>query len=127
MHMPPDPEQQRRSMEDPEITDILSDPALQEVLKQIQSNPQESQRYLNDPAVRDKLDTLIAAGVIRLGYTVCSNIFYGLVQDRLDFVCWFCYCCSSSNLYRTLWRSCRWDHCFCSNNYRSNLLYFSIR
>ena len=33
--MPPDPEQQRRSMEDPEIKNILGDPNMQQVLNQI--------------------------------------------------------------------------------------------
>lgn len=65
--MPVDPEQQRRSMEDPEVKNILSDPNIQQVLNQINADPQNAQKILSDPAIAEKFNTLIAAGMIRLG------------------------------------------------------------
>lgn len=65
--MPVDPEQQRRSMEDPEVKNILSDPNIQQVLNQINSDPQNAQKILSDPVIAEKFNTLIAAGMIRLG------------------------------------------------------------
>lgn len=65
--MPVDPEQQRRSMEDPEVKNILSDPNVQQVLNQINSDPQNAQKILSDPVIAEKFNTLIAAGMIRLG------------------------------------------------------------
>lgn len=65
--MPPDPEQQRRSMEDPEIKNILSDPNLQQVLNQMNSDPQNAAKLMSDPAIADRINTLVAAGIIRLG------------------------------------------------------------
>lgn len=69
--MPPDPEQQRRSKEDPEIKALLADPSLNQVLQQISQNPQKANGLLSDPAIKDKFDTLVAAGMIRLGFPVC--------------------------------------------------------
>ena len=69
--MPPDPEQQRRSKEDPEIKALLADPSLNQVLQQISQNPQKANELLSDPAIKDKFDTLVAAGMIRLGFPVC--------------------------------------------------------
>lgn len=65
--MPVDPEQQRRSMEDPEVKNLLSDPNIQQVLNQINADPQNAQKILSDPAIAEKFNTLIAAGMIRLG------------------------------------------------------------
>ena len=65
--MPIDPEQQRRSMEDPEIKAIMGDPNMQQVLSQISSNPQDAAKIMSDPAVAERINTLIAAGIIRLG------------------------------------------------------------
>ena len=69
--MPPDPEQQRRSMEDPEIKNILGDPNMQQVLNQINSNPENAAKIMSDPAIAERINTLIAAGMIRLGFIVC--------------------------------------------------------
>lgn len=65
--MPIDPEQQRRSMEDPEIKAIIGDPNMQQVLQQISSNPKDAANIMSDPAVSERINTLIAAGIIRLG------------------------------------------------------------
>lgn len=65
--MPVDPEQQRRSMEDPEIKAIIGDPNMQQVLSQINSNPNDAAKIMSDPAVSERINTLIAAGMIRLG------------------------------------------------------------
>ena len=67
---PLDPIQQKRSMEDPEIVSIMQDPAMNQVLQEMQSNPKAASRYLQDPVIKEKLDTLIYAGIIRVGSSV---------------------------------------------------------
>lgn len=46
-------------------------PSLNQVLQQISQNPQKANELLSDPAIKDKFDTLVAAGMIRLGFPVC--------------------------------------------------------
>lgn len=64
---PLDPIQQKRAMEDPEIVAIMQDPAMNQVLQEMQSNPKAATRYLQDPAIQEKLNTLIYAGIVRVG------------------------------------------------------------
>lgn len=54
-------------MEDPEIKAIIGDPNMQQVLSQINSNPNDAAKIMSDPAVSERINTLIAAGMIRLG------------------------------------------------------------
>ena len=54
-------------MEDPEIKAIMSDPNMQNVLSQLSTNPQEAQKWLEDPLIAERINTLVAAGIIRLG------------------------------------------------------------
>ena len=75
---PLDPIQQKRSMEDPEIVSIMQDPAMNQVLQEMQSNPKAASRYLQDPVIKEKLDTLIYAGIIRVGSSVCF-IHYSII------------------------------------------------
>ena len=49
---PLDPVQQKRAMEDPEVAKIVQDPAMAQVLK---------------------LNTLVYAGIVRLGWSVCLH------------------------------------------------------
>lgn len=57
-------EQSAHAMADPEIQRILQDPVMQQVLKDLSENPNAAQKALNDPGVRQKIQRLIAAGII---------------------------------------------------------------
>ena len=60
-------------MEDPEIVNILQDPAMNKVLQDLQRDPKAGAKYLNDPIIQEKLNTLIYAGIVRMGCSVCFN------------------------------------------------------
>ena len=60
------PEQtMERISRDPEIVSILQDPVMQGILSQARDNPAALQDHMRNPAVSKKINTLIAAGVIR--------------------------------------------------------------
>lgn len=60
------PEQtMERVSHDPEIVAILQDPVMQGILGQARENPAALQDHMRNPAVSKKINTLIAAGVIR--------------------------------------------------------------
>ncbi|EXJ87505.1 stress-induced-phosphoprotein 1 [Capronia epimyces CBS 606.96] len=56
-----------RIQKDPQIMEILSDPILQSILQQAKSDPAALNEHMKNPAIRTKIQKLIAAGVIRLG------------------------------------------------------------
>jgi stress-induced-phosphoprotein 1 len=62
----PDQDSIRKAMSDPEIRNILQDPMMQKILQDMQTDPKSSQHYLSQPDIRQKLEKLIASGV--LGY-----------------------------------------------------------
>jgi len=62
----PDQDSIRKAMSDPEIRNILQDPMMQKILQDMQTDPKSSQHYLSQPEIRQKLEKLIASGV--LGY-----------------------------------------------------------
>ncbi|GEQ72444.1 hypothetical protein JCM33374_g6131 [Metschnikowia sp. JCM 33374] len=60
------PEQtMERVSRDPEIVSILQDPVMQGILGQARENPAALQDHMKNPSVSKKINTLIAAGVIR--------------------------------------------------------------
>lgn len=60
------PEQtMERVSRDPEIVAILQDPVMQGILSQARDNPAALQEHMRNPGVSKKINTLIAAGVIR--------------------------------------------------------------
>jgi len=60
-----DPDTVKRNVEkDPELQVILTDPLMQQVLKDLQTNPQSVARYMKDDKIRANIEKLIAAGVI---------------------------------------------------------------
>jgi stress-induced-phosphoprotein 1 len=63
----PDQERLEHAMADPEIQNILRDPQINQVLRDMQENPAAAQGALNDPKVRNAINKLIAAGVIKVG------------------------------------------------------------
>ena len=50
---------------DPEIVAILQDPVMQGILGQARDNPAALQDHMKNPSINKKINTLIAAGVIR--------------------------------------------------------------
>ncbi|KAK3905764.1 heat shock protein sti1 [Staphylotrichum tortipilum] len=56
-----------RLTRDPEIMSIMQDPVMQAILQQAQSDPAALQEHMKNPNVRNKIQKLIAAGVIRVG------------------------------------------------------------
>jgi stress-induced-phosphoprotein 1 len=57
----------RRAMSDPEIAAIMGDSYMQMVLGEMQRDPSRIQDYLRDPGIAEKLNKLIAAGILRFG------------------------------------------------------------
>ncbi|RXW15996.1 hypothetical protein EST38_g9864 [Candolleomyces aberdarensis] len=54
-----------RAMRDPEVANIMTDPVMQQILQQAQSDPNALQDHLKNPTVRTKIQKLINAGIIR--------------------------------------------------------------
>ena len=52
-------------MADPEIREIMSDSYMQQVLREVSENPQNLQHYLQSKDVMNKINKLIAAGIIK--------------------------------------------------------------
>lgn len=62
-----DPEEARkRAMTDPEVQEILSDPAMQMILQQGQADPKALREHLQNPEVAKKFQKLMASGIIQL-------------------------------------------------------------
>jgi stress-induced-phosphoprotein 1 len=53
-----------KAMQDPEIRGILMDPAMQQILKDISSDPKAAAYHLQNAEVRKKIEKLIAAGIV---------------------------------------------------------------
>jgi stress-induced-phosphoprotein 1 len=56
-----------RIQRDPEIVSILQDPVMQSILQQARENPAALQDHLKNAQIRQKVQKLVAAGVIRMG------------------------------------------------------------
>jgi len=62
-----DPEEVRkRAMNDPEVREILADPAMRMILEQMQADPRAVQEHLKDPAISQKLQKLMASGIVSI-------------------------------------------------------------
>lgn len=59
-------ERQAHAMADPEIQQILQDPAVRQTLSDLQENPAYGQQAMTDPTIRAKIEKLIAAGVLQV-------------------------------------------------------------
>lgn len=57
-------QQAAHAMADPEIQSILTDPVIQQVLRDFGENPTAAQKAMSDPTVRGKINKLIAAGIL---------------------------------------------------------------
>lgn len=65
MNLTPE-EKRKQAMEDPEVQDILGDPAMRLILEQMQQNPAAVNDHLQNPAVREKIFKLADAGILQL-------------------------------------------------------------
>ncbi|KAJ8308643.1 hypothetical protein KUTeg_013517 [Tegillarca granosa] len=62
-----DPEAvRRRAMADPEVQQILSDPAMQLILQQMQKDPNAVREHLKNPEVAAKIEKLLECGIIAI-------------------------------------------------------------
>ncbi|KAF8803740.1 activator of Hsp70 and Hsp90 chaperone [Phlegmacium glaucopus] len=55
----------QRAMRDPEVAGIMSDPVMQQILQQAQNDPGALQDHMKNPGVRQKIQKLVNAGIIR--------------------------------------------------------------
>ena len=60
-------QQAANAMSDPEIQAILTDPLMQQLLKDLSENPSSAQQAMQDAGVFSKIEKLIAAGIIERG------------------------------------------------------------
>lgn len=62
-----DPEAVRkRAMADPEVQQILADPAMQLILQQMQKEPEAVREHLKNPEVAKKIEKLLESGIIAI-------------------------------------------------------------
>lgn len=54
-----------RAARDPEVREIMSDPVMMQILRQMQADPQAAAEHLRNPAVAGKVRKLVAAGIIK--------------------------------------------------------------
>lgn len=57
----------QRAMRDPEVAAIMTDPVMQSILQQAQSNPAALQEHMKNPMIQQKIIKLVQAGVIKTG------------------------------------------------------------
>lgn len=67
MAMNSDPEEVRkRAMADPEVQQILKDPAMRMILEQMQTDPRALQDHLKNPEIASKIQKLLQSGLISI-------------------------------------------------------------
>jgi len=54
----------KKAMEDPEIQGILTDPVMQQILQQMQSDPGAVRDHMKNPAIASKIRKLMASGIL---------------------------------------------------------------
>lgn len=59
-------QRREKAMADPEIQGILTDPVMQQVLHELQSDPRAAQKHLRHPDIHKKISKLVTAGIIQL-------------------------------------------------------------
>lgn len=55
----------QRAMRDPEVASIMQDPVIQQILQQAQNEPRALMDHMKNPIVREKINKLVAAGIIK--------------------------------------------------------------
>jgi len=56
----------KKAMADPEVQQILKDPAMRLILEQMQSDPRAVQEHLKNPQVASKIQKLLESGIIQI-------------------------------------------------------------
>ncbi|XP_055298215.1 stress-induced-phosphoprotein 1 [Sitodiplosis mosellana] len=56
----------QRAMADPDVQEILRDPAMRMILEQMQSDPKAVQDHLKNPEIASKIQKLIESGIIQI-------------------------------------------------------------
>jgi stress-induced-phosphoprotein 1 len=51
---------------DPEVQEILGDPAMRLILEQMQTDPEAAQDHLKNPEIRTRIQKLIESGLIQV-------------------------------------------------------------
>merc|ERR1712194_156098 len=59
-------ERASHAMADPEIQGILQDPVIQQILRDFNENPTAANQAMSNPAVRSKIEKLVASGVVQM-------------------------------------------------------------
>ena len=59
-------EARKRAMQDPEVQEILRDPAMRLILEQMQTERHAVQDHLKNPEIKAKIQKLIEAGLIQV-------------------------------------------------------------
>jgi len=59
-------ERAQHGMADPEIQSILQDPMIQQILRDFNENPTAANQAMSNPAVRSKIEKLVASGVVQM-------------------------------------------------------------
>lgn len=62
-----DEQRMQEAMKDPEVQQILGDPAMKVILEQMQKDPQAAQSHMRNPDISRKIMKLIEAGILRTG------------------------------------------------------------
>lgn len=57
----------KRAREDPEVQAILADPAMNQILQQMQQDPKAIQDHMKNPKVASNIRKLMQAGIVRVG------------------------------------------------------------
>jgi stress-induced-phosphoprotein 1 len=61
-----DEERVRRAASDPEIQSIINDPMMRQILNDMSTDSQAAQHHLKNPQIAEKINKLIAAGVLQV-------------------------------------------------------------
>lgn len=56
----------KRAMADPEVQDILGDPAMRCILEQMQQDPHALHEHLRNPSIAAKIQKLLESGLIAI-------------------------------------------------------------
>jgi len=67
MSKPADEDAINRAQEDPEIRAILADPVVKTVIQDMSTNPGAAQKHMSNPGMAEKINKLIASGILRTG------------------------------------------------------------
>ncbi|KAJ3359864.1 Hsp90 cochaperone [Kappamyces sp. JEL0680] len=60
-------EARQNALKNPEVQQILGDPVMQQILKQMQEDPAAIREHLKNPAFAKKFQVLVDAGIVQLG------------------------------------------------------------